>query len=144
MRFIYFLFFTSLSISSFASTGKTWFDAPLDDCFEAIEKGKFLTRFNTKVTLVVPLEYRYPDHKWKSKEEQKKYAKKRHYKTCGVDSTNYFYDDREYSLNRVRNSYKSDGNTYSCPKLDAESYSFCEYAKHKNVKGVRPVPRAIY
>ena len=41
MRFIYFLLFTSLSISSFASSGKDWFDAPLDDCFEAIEKGKF-------------------------------------------------------------------------------------------------------
>jgi len=69
MRFIYFLLFTSLSISSFASSGKDWFAAPLDDCFEAIEKGKFISRFNTKVTLVVPVEY-----KWISKDLQKKYG----------------------------------------------------------------------
>jgi len=135
MRFIYFLLFTSLSISSFASSGKDWFDAPLDDCFEAIEEGKFISRFNTKVTLVVPVEY-----KWTSKDLQKKYGNARNYKTCGVISTNYFYDEREYSLNRVRKSYKSGGNTYYCPKLNAESYAFCEYAKHKNVKGVRPIP----
>ena len=92
-------------------------------------------RFNTKVTLVVPVEY-----KWTSKDLQKKYREERNYKTCGVSVTNYFYDDREYSLARVRKSYKSGGNTYSCPKLNAESYAFCEYAKHKNVKGVRPIP----
>ena len=135
MRFIYFLLFTSLSTSSFASSGKDWFDAPLDDCFEAIEEGKFISRFNTKVRFVVPVEY-----VWTSKDLQKKYANKRNTKTCGVVSTNYFYDDREYSLNRVRKSYKSGGTTYSCPKLNAQSYAFCEYAKHKNVKGVRPVP----
>jgi len=135
MRFIYSVLFISLSIPSFASSGKDWFDAPLDDCFEAIEEGKFISRFNTKVRFVVPVEY-----VWTSKDLQKKYANKRNTKTCGVVSTNYFYDDREYSLARVRKSYKSGGTTYSCPKLNAQSYAFCEYANHKNVKGVRPIP----
>ena len=134
MRFIYFLLFASLSISSFASSGKDWFDAPLKDCFEAIEEGKFLARFNTKVSLVVPVEY-----VWTSKDLQKKYANKRNTKTCGVTSTNYFYNDREYSLNRVRESYTSGGTTYYCRKLNAKSYAFCEYAKFKSVKGVRPI-----
>jgi len=135
MRFIYSVLFISLSIPSFASSGKDWFDAPLDDCFEAIEKGKFISRFNAKVRLVVPVEY-----VWFSKDLQKKYANKRNTKFCGVIATNYFYDDREYSLNRVKRSYKSGGTTYSCPKLNAKSYAFCEYANHKNVKGVRPIP----
>ena len=136
MRFIYFLLFASLSIPSFASSGKDWFDAPLKDCFEAIEEGKFLARFKTKITLAVPIEYIYP-----KKADQKKYApgKKTSRKTCGVQTTNYFYDDKEYSLNRVISPFKSGGNTYYCTKLNAKSYAFCEYAKHKNAKGVRPI-----
>ena len=118
----------------FASSGKDWFDAPLDDCFEAIEEGKFLSRFKTKVTLVAPVEY-----VWTSKDLQKKFKNKRNTKTCGVSTTNYFYDDSEYSLNRVLRSYKSGNTTYSCPKLNAKSYAFCEYAKFKSVKGVRPI-----
>ena len=132
MRFIYFLLFTSLSISSFASTTKGWFDAPLDDCFEAIEKGKFLSRFNTKVKLVVP--WGWDD--WTSDLPNKDGKAKKY---CGVISTNYFYDDREYSLSRVRLSYDAGDRTYLCPKLNAENYAFCEYVKHKNVKDVRPI-----
>ena len=86
--------------------------------------------------LAVPIEYIYP-----KKAHQKKYApgKKMGTKFCGVQITNYFYDDKEYSLNRVLRSYKSGGNTYYCEKLNAKSYAFCEYAKHKNIKGVRPI-----
>ena len=117
----------------FASSGQDWFDAPLKDCFEAIEEGKFLARFESKVMLAVPIKNIYA--------HQKKYApgKKMGTKFCGVQITNYFYDDKEYSLNRVLRSYKSGGNTYYCEKLNAKSYAFCEYAKHKNIKGVRPI-----
>ena len=138
MRFIYFLLFASLSFSSFASSSKDWFDAPLKNCFEAIEEGKFKSQFRTTVKLAVPIEYVYP-----KREHQKKYApgKKIGTKHCGVDVQNYFYDDKEYSLSRVLGKYtKSGGNTYYCEKLNAKSYAFCEYTKHKNVKGVRPIP----
>jgi len=120
----------------FASSGQDWFDAPLKDCFEAIEEGKFLRQFKTKVMLAFPIEYIYP-----KKAHQKKYApgKKMGKKTCGFLATNFFYDDKEYSLNKVLRSYKSGGNTYYCKKLNAKSYAFCEYAKHKNIKGVRPI-----
>ncbi|MDB2589685.1 hypothetical protein N9345_04860 [Candidatus Thioglobus sp.] len=124
------------SFSSQASTGQDWFDAPLKECFEAIEEGKFIDKFRTKVLLVVPVEYNFG-----SKELQKKYAKRRHVKECGVKSLNFFHDDREYSLNRVMKSHKSGGATYNCPRLNAKSYAFCEYAKAKNVKGVRPTTK---
>jgi len=132
-KLIFWMVMANSTTFVFASSDKDWFDAPLKDCFEAIEEGKFLARFNTKVSLVVPVEY-----VWTSKDLQKKYANKRNTKTCGVTTINYFYDDREYSLNRVRESYTSGGTTYYCPKLNAKSYAFCEYAKFKSVKGVRP------
>jgi hypothetical protein len=133
-----FIIFSTFSFSSQASTGQDWFDAPLKECFEAIEEGKFINTFRTKALLVVPVEYIYG-----SKELQKKYAKRRHVKECGVKALNFFHDDREYSLNRVMKSHKSGGATYTynCPRLNAKSYAFCEYAKAKDIKGVRPTTK---
>ena len=120
----------------FASSGKDWFDAPLKDCFEAIEKGKFKSQGSTTVMLAAPVEYVYTH-----KEDQKLFARGEIVTThCGVAVQNYFYDEKEYSLNRVLRKYpKSDGTSYWCKELNANNYAFCEYTKHKNIKGVRPI-----
>ena len=112
-----FITFFLMSINSFSSSGIGWFDDDLDECFEAIEKGSYLSsgfgwsRFDTPYQT-------YPIK-------------------CRLRIENYFYDEKQFSLSRV---ILNNDNNSSCEKLIKSSYGFCEYAKYEDVKGVRPVP----
>ena len=106
-----------MSINSFSSTRIGWFDDDLDECFEAVEKGSFIESGR---------DWSEFDNPYKS------YSIR-----CKISGTNYFYDEKLYSLMRV--IPHSENNLY-CHNLVKSSYAFCEYAKFEDVKGVRPVP----
>ena len=114
---ISFVTFLLISINSFSSTGIGWFDDDLDECYEAIEKGSFLEKVRAWSRFDNPYN---------------KLAMR-----CMVDGFNYLYDEKLYSLNRV---IPHKDNSWNCEKLIKSSYGFCEYAKFKNIKGVRPIP----
>jgi len=123
----------SSSSTSIAATGPEWHDAPLSECFKAIENGKYMTHGKTKVTLSIPGEEFYS-----SKKLQEKYRNKSVRQGCGVALTNYFYKGREYSLNRALYSYKIKNQDWGCKELAKKNYAFCEYTDHKKLKRVKP------
>jgi len=115
---ISFMTFFLFSINSFSSTGIAWFDEDLDECYEAIEKGKFIKSFSYTGEYINPYTNGLRIN-------------------CRTTGYNSFYDEKIYSLNRV---IDNSDNHYNCDKMLKSSYGFCEYAKFEDVKGVRPVP----
>ena len=105
MKKLLILLFMSFSLTVQSSTGPNWYDAPLKICFEAAEKGVFISKFNTEITI-------------DTQEEDFGYL------YCGASVRNFIYDGKEFSLIRIT---KGDS-PYLCDIWEF-GYAFCEYAE---------------
>jgi hypothetical protein len=120
MKKLLILLFMSLSLTAQSSSGPDWYDAPLEACFKAAEKGLFIGKGKTEVWMNAP---------------RKKYGNVS--SKCGVSYRNFIYDGKEYSLNRVLKRYPTSSTNY-CTGLNAAGYAFCEYAEFNNLEDVNP------
>jgi len=103
MKKLLILLFMSLSLTVQSSSGPGWYDAPLEACFEAAEKGVYISKFNTQI-------------KTKTQAGALNY--------CSASVRNFIYDGKEFSLLRIS------GKEFDiCENFIDLSYAFCEYAE---------------
>ena len=117
MKKLLILLFMSLSLTAQSSSGPDWFDAPLEACFKAAEKGLFVGNFTSDIIIEAPEEY---------------YG----LSTCPASVRNFIYDEKEFSLGRVLKNSEDIFN--DCEELNAAGYAFCEYTEFNNLEGVKP------
>ena len=119
MKKLLILLFMSLSLTAQSFSGsKNWYDAPLEACFEAAEKGSFVGKGSGKTWI------KFLDYDIKSE--------------CNFAFRNYIYDEKEFSLSR---------SLESCGFLNANNlfvyadkgFAFCEYAEFKADSSVKPI-----
>ena len=119
MKKVLILLFISLSLTAQSSSGPDWFDAPLEACIEAAEKGVFIDESSDKARIKTP-EYIYEEE-------------------FSVRVRNFIYDGKEFSLLRVLPRY--DG--HYCLDINELGCAFCEYAKFNADSSVKPVNTSI-
>ena len=123
MKKLLILLFMSLSLTAQSFSGsKNWYDAPLEACFEAAEKGSFVGNGRGKAWI------KFLDYSTNFANPSE----------CNFGFLNYFYDEKEFSLSR---------SLESCGFLNANNlfvyadkgFAFCEYAEFKADSSVKPI-----
>ena len=107
MKKLLILLFMSLSLTAQSSSGPNWYDAPLEACFEAAEKGSFVGKGSGKPWI------KFLDYDIE--------------RECNFAFRNYIYDEKEFSLSRSLEScgFINDNNLFYPDK----GFAFCEYAE---------------